>query len=83
MKRNKSVSIRLVIYNRQSTSKRQAFLSEAKFACKLRQVLAYSNNEDPDEMPHYGAFYQGLHYLLRQKGSSEIEIHFLFEKKNL
>ena len=25
------------------------------------------NNEDPDEMPHYAAFHQGLHFLLRYK----------------
>ena len=36
------------------------------------------NSEDPDEMPHNGAFHQCLHYLLRQKLSSEKEIQFLY-----
>ena len=35
-----------------------------------------ANSEDPEEMPHYEAFHQGLHCLLRQKKSSEKEIHF-------
>ena len=26
-----------------------------------------ANSEDPDEMPHNGAFHQGLHCLLRHK----------------
>ena len=30
-----------------------------------------ANSEDPDEMPHHAAFHLGLHYLLRQKRSSE------------
>ena len=25
-----------------------------------------TNSDDPDEMPHYAAFHQGLHCLLRQ-----------------
>ena len=33
-----------------------------------------ANNEDLDEMQHSAAFYQGLHRLLRYKGSSEKEI---------
>ena len=38
----------------------------------------FVNSEDQDEMPHNVAFYQGLHYLLRQNWSSEKEIqHFL------
>ena len=37
-----------------------------------------ANSEDPDEMPHYAAFHQGLHCLLRQKQSSEKYIN-LFE----
>ena len=35
---------------------------------------ALAKSEDPDEMWHYAAFQLGLHYLLRQKGSSEKEI---------
>ena len=34
------------------------------------------NSEDPDEMLHNAAFHQGLHYLLRQKLSSEKESNF-------
>ena len=41
-------------------------------------MLTLANSEDPDEMPHHGAFHQGLHYLLRQKRSAEKEIQFLF-----
>ena len=37
------------------------------------------NSEDPDEMPHKVAFYQGLHYLLRQKQTSEEEYIFHLE----
>ena len=33
-----------------------------------------TNSEDPDEMPHKATFHQGLHYLLRQNQSSEIEV---------
>ena len=33
-----------------------------------------TNSEDPDEMPHKAAFHQGLHCLLRQNRSSEIEM---------
>ena len=33
-----------------------------------------TNSDDPDEMPHNGAFHQGLHCLLRQNQSSEKEI---------
>ena len=37
------------------------------------------NSADPDEMPHNAAFHQDFHCLLRQKRSSEKEIHyFLF-----
>ena len=32
-----------------------------------------ANSEDPDEMPHNVAFHQGLHFLPRQKRSSEKE----------
>ena len=34
----------------------------------------FEKNEDPDEMLHYAIFHQGLHYLLRQKRSSEKEM---------
>ena len=34
-----------------------------------------ANIEDPDEMQHYAAFYQGMHYLLRLKQPSGTEIH--------
>ena len=34
-----------------------------------------ANSEYPDEMPHYAAFHQGLHCLLRQNQSSEKEIY--------
>ena len=37
------------------------------------------NSADPDEMPHHAAFYQGLHCLLRQNGSSEKEIQYYLE----
>ena len=36
-----------------------------------------ANSEDPDEMPHYVAFHQGLHCLLRQNQSLENEVYFL------
>ena len=32
-----------------------------------------ANSEDPDEMPHYAAFHQGLHCLLSQNQSLERE----------
>ena len=39
-----------------------------------------ANSEDPDEMQHNAAFYQGLHYLLIQKKqSSEKKIQFYLE----
>ena len=47
------------------------------FGCRLTGTLA--NSEDPDEMPHEAAFHQGLHCLLRQKQSPEIEIHNFIE----
>ena len=42
-----------------------------------------ANSEDPDEMLHNAAFHQGLHFLLRQKRSSEKEIQFLLVNNNL
>ena len=38
----------------------------------------FANSEDPDEMPHTAAFYQGLHCLLRLNLYSEKEIQDLF-----
>ena len=38
-----------------------------------------ANSENPDEMPQYAAFHQGLHCLLRLKQSSGIEIHHNLE----
>ena len=35
-----------------------------------------ANSEDPDKMPHYVAFHQGLHCVLKQNQSSEKEIFF-------
>ena len=37
----------------------------------------FTNNEDPDEMPHYAAFRQGLHCLLKQKRSDKRIQYFL------
>ena len=31
----------------------------------------FTNNEDPDEMPHNAAFHQGPHWLLRLKKSPD------------
>ena len=42
-----------------------------------------ANSEDQDEMPHYVAFHQGLHYLLRQKRSLLKERQFLFANYSL
>ena len=33
-------------------------------------ALSIADSEDPDKMPHYAEFHQGLHCLLRQKQSS-------------
>ena len=41
-------------------------------------MCTLANSEDPDEMPQDAAFHQGLHCLLRQKGSSEKEIQYFF-----
>ena len=30
-----------------------------------------SDREEPDEMPHYASFRQGLHYSLRKKSSEK------------
>ena len=42
-----------------------------------------ANSECPDETPHIATFHQGIHYLLRQKRSSEKGIHFLVGNNNL
>ena len=42
----------------------------------------FTNSEDPDEMPHYAAFHQGLHCLLRQNQSSGKEIQHCLEIVN-
>ena len=38
-----------------------------------------AKSEDPDEMQHYAAFHQGLHYLLRLKQPLETEIYHNIE----
>ena len=38
-----------------------------------------ANREDLDDIRHNAAFHQGLHSLLRQKGSSEKEITLYLE----
>ena len=40
-----------------------------------------TNNEDPDDMPHYVAFYQGLHCFPRQIQSSKKEIQYILQIK--
>ena len=42
-------------------------------------VITTGDSEDPDEVPHNTAFHQGLHYLLRQKLSSEKKLHYHLE----
>ena len=37
----------------------------------------FPNSEDPDEMPHNGAFHQGLHCLVRSKRPSDNKIQYL------
>ena len=32
-------------------------------------AITTADREDPDKMPHYVAFHQGLHCLLRQKST--------------
>ena len=39
-------------------------------------MCTWTNSEDPDEMPHYVAFHQGLHCLIRQQQYSEKDIQF-------
>ena len=44
------------------------------------QTGTLANNEDPDEMSHYAAFYQDLFYLLRQndrqRNASPASLHY-------
>ena len=35
-----------------------------------------ANSEDPDEIPHYAAFHQGVHCLLRYNRSTDKEIQY-------
>ena len=42
-------------------------------------MCTLANSKDTDEMPHHEALVQGLHYLLRQKRSTEKEIQFYLE----
>ena len=37
-----------------------------------------TNSDGPDKILHKAAFYQGLHYLLRQNGSLEKEVKWFF-----
>ena len=37
----------------------------------------FINSEDPDQMPHYAAFHQGLYCLLGKKRSSDKKKHYL------
>ena len=41
---------------------------------------ASANGEDQDEMLHFAAFHQILHYMLSQKQSSEVEIYNIILK---
>ena len=43
------------------------------------RIRTLASGEDPDEMPHDAAFHQGLHYLLRQRLSSEKEIQIIWK----
>ena len=46
---------------------------------KTPKMGTLENSEDPDEMPQYAAFHQGLHCLLRQNQSSEKNKQYLLE----
>ena len=39
----------------------------------------FENSEDPDEIPHKGAFHLGLHCSLKQNWSAEREIQYFVE----
>ena len=45
-------------------------------------MSSLANREGPDEMPHYTAFYQGLHCLLRQYQSSGKKCNILLDFGN-
>ena len=42
-------------------------------------MSTFANSEDPDEMPHNGAFHQGHHCLPKQKRSSVKEIQYFLK----
>ena len=46
---------------------------------KTPKMGTLENSEDPDEMPHYAAFLQGLHCLLRQNRSSEKKLQYFWK----
>ena len=58
-------------------------------------IFVLTNSVDPDEMPHYAAFHQGLHYLLKYpfKGFSGLnkppddsalfKMYFLISNQNI
>ena len=46
---------------------------------EIISTVNLANSEDTDDMPHYAAFHQGLHCLLRQNRSSEKEIKFILK----
>ena len=48
-----------------------------------KPLNGYFYSEDPDEMPHNGAFYQGLHCLLRIKKIFRQKHTIFFENYNL
>ena len=49
--------------------------------CSVCTVLdvPFANSEDPDEMPHFAAFYQDLFCLLKRNQSSKIEIQYFWK----
>ena len=44
-----------------------------------KMANTFANCENPNEIPHYAAFHQGLHFLLPSKQSSGTEIHYNLE----
>ena len=46
---------------------------------EIISTVNLANSEDTDDMPHYAAFHQGLHCLLRQNRSSEKEIKYILK----
>ena len=39
-------------------------------------MMILTKSEEPDEMPQYAAFHQGLHFLLKSKQSSVTETYY-------